>query len=81
MKNPLLLILTLIGSSLTLGCGDPSVKDVCGKCSGVALSACEGAYEECKATPRCSLKDLQDVYALACGSSFGLSEDDADGGL
>ena len=78
MKQTLVLA-SLLGASLLFGCGDPSVNDVCGDCSGSFRDSCELAYDACKDTKGCDLDDLKDSYDALCGS-FALTED-ADAGL
>jgi hypothetical protein len=79
MKRQIFALAALFGSAFLFGCGDPSVKDVCGSCSGAVRTACEQAYDVCKDTSGCDLDDLDDAYDVACGG-FALTES-VDAGL
>jgi hypothetical protein len=79
MKKNLSILVSIFGASFLIGCGDPSVDDVCGPCSGTARGVCEDAYELCRETSGCDLDDLEEAFEISCGSSSFLTE--ADGGL
>jgi hypothetical protein len=77
MKLQIIALVSLLCSGLLVGCGDPSVNDVCGKCSGTSRDICEQAYDLCKHNRACDLDDLDKAYDSTCGGSALTEEPDA----